>query len=158
MPRLGFGPGFAYVFTVGFLFFLSALLLSWISRLPASQILMALGLGLVGVFVLVSGWERYRLDREGLLRRTAFRRDLWRWEQLGSVRGTVVGRIAGDALEVGIDAARQTLGTLHGSSRLTRYEIADANGRVVFRIGPWVRGRQRLAAEIRRRAAAARRR
>ena len=157
-PRMTFGPGPALAFTTLFCLVPAWTLLSRLPDLKLSSALLGISVGAFGLFLPLFAWERYRLGAEALERRTISRRDRWRWSELGGVKGAAVNR-AGTAMfgEALAGIATESMRTADVGRRLMRYEISDRWGHFLFRISPWIRNRQRLAAEIRRRTAAARR-
>lgn len=155
--RMTFRPGPGLWFITLLLLGLAYLLLWGLPDAQGDHVLMALGLGAFGLFLPLYAWVRYRLDAEGLERRTISRRDRWAWTELGGVRGGMVNRGVAGVLESSVRLAEGSMRSADVGRRVMRYEICDSGGYVLFRISPWTRKRQHLAAEIRRRAAAARR-
>jgi hypothetical protein len=93
--------------------------------------------------VFLSLRTQYRLTPDGIEHRHLLRRDFWFWHEMGAVVGV---RIEPDGTLGEIASIR----TWRGSDMPVSTRVLDREGRVLFRIGPWIRHRRELATLIRR--------
>ena len=119
---------------------------SW--RLGSGDLaIIALPLGFVGMITVLLGWRRFTLLEDGLEVQSIRGRRFLPWDVLGWPRKQLVHRdddAGQDMPSLFFDGQR---GMTHPT--VVTNLICDARGRVLYRIGPWYKGRYKLMRQIR---------
>ena len=139
-PHLTFRPGlFMYACSIGCVA-VGIWLLARSGDGQTDRLPLALAALVVGPVILLWNLKIYRLDDEGIQIVSLFGRRGYRWTDIGEQYALGPGRRAGS----------------RPGTFASRHDVRGTDGRHLFRLSPWTAGKKQLAAEIRRRATAAR--